>query len=81
MKLYNTGDGIIALYTISDLSRDLGISRQYAGIRIKERSLPAPTHKAKDEKNSRLYYTQQQYASILEIEKERVLQMRAIAKK
>lgn len=71
MKIYNTNEGLICLYTISDLAREMGVSHQIVFTRIKGKTLPSPMHLD----NKRYYYTEEQFRSVLRAEEERKIKM------
>lgn len=68
MRVLNTGEGNVCLYSVGDIAKKIGITRAWAWERIKTyKSLPAPTYYF----NNRLFYLQSEFDSILSAEIER----------
>lgn len=62
MKVFNTGTGLVCLYSMADLGRALGSTVQYVHRRIRvEATLPAPTHLS----GKKRYYTEAEYQKII----------------
>lgn len=77
MLICNTGEGIISLYSLSDVSREFGCTPQRVWKRVKAGSLPEP----KVINNGRKYYTEEQYNSILRCETEKNTKIEAMNRK